>query len=96
MFYKYNKHREKEGGSRKTTVKLSTTINNIERDVVNSENKQLLVQFFEFMKRIGTSERYQNNNRKAIIAYSQFLEPAISFFEIKKPNNFILGYKNKK
>jgi hypothetical protein len=34
------------------TVKLSTTISNIERDVFNSENKQLLVQFFEFMKRM--------------------------------------------
>ena len=51
MFYKYNKHRKK-GGSRKTTVKLSTTNNNIERDVLNSENKQLLVQFFEFMKEL--------------------------------------------
>jgi hypothetical protein len=34
---------EKKGDSIKTTVKLSTTINNIERDAVNSENKQLLI-----------------------------------------------------
>jgi hypothetical protein len=34
---------KKKGGSRKMTVKLSTTISNIERDVFNSENKQLLV-----------------------------------------------------
>jgi hypothetical protein len=47
------------------TVKLSTTINNIERDVVNSENKHLLVQFFDFMKKSGTSGKYQNNNLKA-------------------------------
>ena len=57
------------------TVKLSTTINNIESDVVNSENKQLLVQFFDFMKRAGTSEKYQNNNLKALIVYSKFLGP---------------------
>ena len=63
---------------------LSTTINNIERDVLNSENKQLLVQFFEFMKRISTSERYQNNNLKALIAYSKSLEPSITFYEIEK------------
>jgi hypothetical protein len=31
------------------------------------------------MKNIGTSDRYQNNNLKAIIAYSKFLGPAISF-----------------
>jgi hypothetical protein len=73
MFYQYNKQRK--GGSRKMTVKLSTTINNMERDVVNSENKQLLVQFFDFMKRAGTSEKYQNNNLKALIVYSKFLGP---------------------
>jgi hypothetical protein len=77
MFYQYNKQRK--GGSRKTTVNLSTTINNIERDVINSENKQLLVKLFDFMKRAGTSERYQNNNLKAIIAYSKFLGPSIFF-----------------
>jgi hypothetical protein len=71
------------------TVKLSTTINNIERDVVNSENKQLLIKFFEFMKRIGTSEKYQNNNLKAIIAYSKFLEPSISFYEIENKSQVI-------
>ena len=58
------------------TVKLSTTINNIERDVVNSENKQLLVQFFDFMKRAGTSEKYPrpgtiNNLISVLIAYAK-------------------------
>ena len=79
----------KEGGSRKMTVKLSTTINNIERDVVNSENKQLLIKFFDFMKRIGTSEKYQNNNLKALIAYSKSLGPTISFYEIKDKSQVI-------
>jgi hypothetical protein len=71
------------------TVKLSTTIKNIERDVVNSENKQLLVQFFDFMKRAGTSERYQNNNLKAFITYSKFLEPSILFYEIENKRQII-------
>jgi integrase/recombinase XerD len=35
------------------------------------------------MKRIGTSERYQNNNLKALIAFSKFLGPSISLYEIK-------------
>jgi hypothetical protein len=40
MFYQYNKQRRKrEGDTSKTTVKLSTTIKNIERDVANLENK---------------------------------------------------------
>jgi hypothetical protein len=71
------------------TVKLSTTINNIERDVLNLENKQLLVQFYEFMKRIGTFERYQNNNLKALIVYSKFLGPSISLYEIKSKTQII-------
>lgn len=65
------------------TVKLSTTVSNIERDVHNPENKQLILKFYEFMKRIGTSERYQNNNLKAIIGYSKFLDPSVSFYQIK-------------
>src|SRR5688572_14743927 len=71
------------------TVKLSTTIKNNERDVVNSENKQLLVQFFDFMKRAGTSKKYQNNNLKALITYSKFLEPSISFYEIENKRQII-------
>ena len=71
------------------TVKLSTTISNIQRDVVNSENKQLLVQFFDFMKRAGTSEKYQNNNLQALIAYSKSLEPTISFYEIENKSQIL-------
>jgi len=35
------------------------------------------------MKRAGTSEKYQNNNLKALIVYSKFLGPSISFYEIE-------------
>jgi integrase/recombinase XerD len=41
------------------------------------------------MKRIGTSERYQNNNLKAVIAYSKFLGPSISFQQVKIKNQVI-------
>jgi integrase/recombinase XerD len=41
------------------------------------------------MKRIGTSERYQNNNLKALIVYSKSLEPSISFYEIKNKSQII-------
>jgi hypothetical protein len=71
------------------TVKLSTTIKNIERDVFNSENKQLLVQFFEFMKRNGTSERYQNNNLKTIIAYNKILGPSVPFSQVNNKSQVI-------
>jgi integrase/recombinase XerD len=41
------------------------------------------------MKRIGTSERYQNNNLKAIIVYSKFLGPSFSFYEIENKSQVI-------
>jgi endonuclease YncB( thermonuclease family) len=36
------------------TVKLSTTLNNLERSLSSEENKQIILRFFDFMKRIGT------------------------------------------
>jgi integrase/recombinase XerD len=41
------------------------------------------------MKRAGTSEKYQNNNLKALIVYSKFLGPSISFFEVENKNQVI-------
>jgi hypothetical protein len=41
------------------------------------------------MKRAGTSEKYQNNNLKAIIAYSKSLGPSISFYEIENKSQVI-------
>jgi hypothetical protein len=64
------------------TGRLSTTLNNV-GSMSNDENKEIILQFFDFMKRIGTSERYQNNNLKAIISYSKFLGPSVSLDNVK-------------
>lgn len=53
------------------TVRLTTTLKNIDKAVSNEENAETILRFFEFMKKTGTSESYQNNNLKAIIAYSK-------------------------
>ena len=65
------------------TVRLSTTVSNIEKAVCNEENVKMILRFFEFMKKIGTSERYQNNNLKAITGYSKFIGPSITLDQIK-------------
>lgn len=65
------------------TAKLSTTVSQIHTVVSNEESRQSILRFFEFMKKIGTSERYQNNNLKTIIAYSKFLGPSISLDQVK-------------
>ena len=36
-----------------------------------------------------TLDRYQNNNLKAIIAYSKILRPSISFYQINSKNQII-------
>lgn len=66
------------------TVRLSTTVRNAGEVVSNQENTKIILRFFEFMKKNGTSESYQNNNLKAIIAYSKFLGPSITLEQIKK------------
>src|SRR3954453_14615939 len=69
-------------------VKLSTTINNI-NTIPNKENQVLVKEFYEFMKSSATSEKYQNNNLKTIIAFAKFLEPSMSFYSITNREQII-------
>ena len=71
------------------TVKLATTINNIERDILSLQNRQLILEFFQFMKKTGTSEKYQNNNLKTIIVYSKFLGPSVSLLQIGRKQQIV-------
>jgi hypothetical protein len=59
-------------------VKLSTTVSNI-HTIPNKENQGLVMEFYEFMKSSGTSEKYQNNNLKTIISFGKFLNVSLSF-----------------
>ncbi len=53
-------------------AKLSTTVNKV-KSLPNTENTDLVLKFYEFMRYKGVSERHQNNNLKAIVSYSTFL-----------------------
>ncbi len=64
---------------------------------MNQGNANLILDFYEFMKENGTSERHQNNNLKAIIAFSNFIgltvltdinnkEEILSFLQTKIKN----------
>jgi integrase/recombinase XerD len=69
-------------------VKLSTTVSNIE--TISNENNRILVrEFYEFMRSSGTSDKYQNNNLKTIIAFGRFLESSILFQNITKRDQII-------
>lgn len=53
--------------------KLSTTVDKAE-NLTNQKNSKLILKVHDFMKENGASERHQNNNLKAILAYSQFID----------------------
>ena len=63
-------------------VKLSTTIGSIS-SIPNPTNSTLIQEFYEYMKSIGTSENYQNDNIKIMIYFARFLGPAIDFHSIE-------------
>jgi hypothetical protein len=52
-------------------MKLSTTLSHI-TTIPNSVNSETITEFYQYMKSIGTSENYQNQNLKSIIGYAKF------------------------
>ncbi len=50
---------------------LTITVKKI-RLLPNEENVNLVFKFHEFMKENGVSERHQNNNLKAVLAFSNY------------------------
>jgi hypothetical protein len=73
-------------------VKLSTTVKNISI-VPNSTNASLLLEFYEYMKEKGLSEKYQNGNLKVLILYARFLDANTEFYNINKKEQ-ILAFFN--
>ena len=62
--------------------KLATTINKIAL-LPNPTNSALINEFYQYMKSNGASERHQNNNLKAIIAFANFLGTDTTFFDVQ-------------
>src|SRR5918992_5987560 len=69
-------------------MKLSTTLSHI-TTLPNSINSKVITEFYQYMKSIGTSENYQNQNLKAIIVYAKFLGPEITFYDIQKREQIV-------
>ena len=74
--------------------KLSTTIGKIQ-NIPNINNIEIINEFLEYMKRNGSSEHYQNNNLKIVIAFGMFLDKDNSFYAINKKEQ-ILQFLNTK
>jgi hypothetical protein len=63
-------------------TKLTTTINKIAL-LHNSTNSALLNGFHQYMKSNGASERHQNNNLKAAIAFANLLGTDTTFLNVQ-------------
>ena len=66
---------------------LSTTVRHIYDKGPNPVNSQLISEFHQFMKDNGTSQRHQNNNIKAIIAFAEFLGANKTFYQVRSKDN---------
>lgn len=75
-------------------VKLATTIKKID-SISNNTNLELVKKFCSFMRSNGASERHQNNNLKAVIAFANFLGEKNSFTDINKTEQ-VLSFLNTK
>ena len=64
-------------------MKLSTTLGHI-KDIPNSVNAEAVKEFFQYLKDIGTSENYQNQNIKQIIGFAKFLRSDIAFHDVNE------------
>jgi hypothetical protein len=53
-------------------VKLLTTLGHI-NSIPNSSNAKAIKEFYEYLKEIGTSENYQNQNLKQITVFAKSL-----------------------
>lgn len=69
-------------------MKLSTTLGHIDM-IPNAINASLIRDFYEYLKEIGTSENYQNQNVKQIIVFAKFLGIEKSFYDIKSKEEIV-------
>jgi hypothetical protein len=69
--------------------KLTTTIANIEKKVMNQTNRQLLGELYNYLTGIDTSENYQNVLLKVLIRYAEYLGPSVTFYQIRNKEQII-------
>ena len=62
-------------------MKLSTTLGHIHK-IPNAINASLVKDFYEYLREIGTSENYQNQNLKQIIGFAKSLGTEKTFYDI--------------
>jgi hypothetical protein len=74
-------------------AKLATTVEKIKR-LYDSDNSRLILEFHDFMKENGASERHQNNNLKALLSFAQFINSK-SLGEIENKDDILTFLQSK-
>lgn len=70
------------------TMKLSTTLIHL-NTIPNPVNASLVNEFYEYLKEIGTSENYQNQNVKQIINFARYLGVEKTLYDVKTKEEIV-------
>ncbi|MFZ0367128.1 MAG: hypothetical protein WAL21_05530, partial [Nitrososphaeraceae archaeon] len=70
------------------TMKLSTTLIHL-NTIPNPVNASLVNEFYEYLKEIGTSENYQNQNLKQIINFARYLGVEKTLYDVKTKEEIV-------
>jgi hypothetical protein len=70
-------------------ARLSTTVSNIDSKVKNQVNRELIKEFYIYLKNLDTSDNYQNGLLKVIIRYTEYLAPDTTFYQIQYKEQII-------
>jgi len=70
------------------TMKLSTTLIHLDT-IPNPVNASLVKEFYQYLKQLGTSENYQNQNLKQIINFAIYLGSEKTMYGVKTKDDVI-------
>jgi integrase/recombinase XerD len=70
------------------TMKLSTTLIHV-NTIPNAINASSVKEFYEYLKQLGTSEIYQNQNLKQIINFARYLGAEKTIYDVKTKDDII-------
>ena len=77
-------------------AKLSTTLENIKKKVDNKVNRDLIIEFYNYLTSIDTSESYQNGLLKVIIRFAEYIGTNTTFNQINTEEQILKFLDQKK
>ena len=66
-------------------TKLKDTLEKV-RKLENKLNSDLLIEFYEYLRAVRSSERYQSDILKALVKFSEFINDNLMNVQKERPN----------